>query len=217
MSLVHHDRCKECQMTRVDSPICRFHNVFNLYQCLDCKRYHVCDGGRDCVIVYTRENLVCDLTGSCVLDNVQDVCAYGPSERRAPESFTDPAVSHSARESLKGDILRYFETVGAKSEAYSTVVKNGQLNGIVGGLIDATFNECLPVMSDGECGRDLAASIYVHIIISIYSTKTVYDNLLFKCTRNKKYDHIVKNIRARWMRMVSTGDPSRDGATASCI
>ena len=63
---------------------------------------------------------------------------------------------------------------------------------------------CQHLFQDIPYAYSLVCSMYIHIIISIFSTKTVYGNVLFKCTKNKRFDNLVKQIREIWMSTLTT-------------
>ncbi|AGY30713.1 ORF30 [Retroperitoneal fibromatosis-associated herpesvirus] len=193
-----------CDMRLLDSPLCRLHNVFSLYQCVICREYHVCDGGSACVLVNTPENVICDLTGNCVADNLQETQRSGPSRIRGADMPPDTAAYHAVLACLKRDIVSNLRSWTDTWDVAEQIALEDGVSDVISGIIDDTFFDCLPVLAEARGGYALLCSMYLHVIVSIYSTKTVYNSMLFKCTKNKKYDCIAKRVRARWMHMLST-------------
>ncbi|QDQ69239.1 UL92 [Colobine gammaherpesvirus 1] len=196
----------KCDMRLVTALLCRFHGVGCLYQCLICYDYHVCDGGKECVLVNTSENVICDLTGNCVSDNFQEVQRSGPSRSRILEAPTDVSAYHAVLACLKRDIVSYLRSWPDTGDVVEQIARDDRVTDDISRIIDDTFFDCLPVLGEARGGYALICSMYLHVIISIYSTKTVYNSMLFKCTKNKKYDCIAKRVRTQWMRTLSTRD-----------
>nr|WAH70937.1 protein 31 [Eptesicus fuscus gammaherpesvirus] len=232
---------RTCSFTKVNSPICSFHRVTNIYQCEECERYHVCDGEGACHLVETRESLVCALTGRCMPSRAPDLGARGGA--RAPFFFHKGALDYGGPDghaldgvlgAVQADMARYFSTAESPdmedvraavllSPAGGDVREKGAQNGHaqptlrpeVEALIRDTFPLCRHVFAEASRGYDIICSMYVHIIISVYATKTVYGNLLFKCTKNKKYNAVVKRMREAWMSTLITGAIAAGAASTS--
>lgn len=196
-----------CSFKRIESLICSAHHVTCLYICHDCDNYHICDGGDECIVINTGESMVCFLTGNCVSDNVQD---FGSLLVKAPkplENTCEEYTYHGIAESIKKDIYMFFN----RDNNNLVEIKNAILNDTflkpeISKLIEVTLSISIHLFGKNSYGYDLICSMYIQIIISIYSTKTVYNNLLFKCTKNKRYDSILKRIRELWMSTLATGD-----------
>lgn len=101
--------------------------------------------------------------------------------------------------SQDGTPLQFRSLVGPTVPVLSSTIRD---------IIARTFSLCSHLLSDPDHGYRVICSIYIHIIISIYSSKTVYDALLFKSTKNKKLDGVLKRVREEWMRILTTGDTS---------
>lgn len=195
-----------CEMKSVASPLCQFHGVFCLYQCRQCLAYHVCDGGTECVLLHTPESVICELTGNCMLGNIQEGLFLGPVPYRTLDNQVDRDAYHGMLACLKRDIVRYLQTWPDTTVIVQEIALGDGVTDTISAIIDETFGECLPVLGEAQGGYALVCSMYLHVIVSIYSTKTVYNSMLFKCTKNKKYDCIAKRVRTKWMRMLSTKD-----------
>lgn len=195
----HNTRECKCSFTRVDDPICRLHGVSCLYRCILCNRYHVCTGGSSCLVINTGENMVCVLTGNCIIETMQDTRFCCPQSDINPSRTDRKFMFNNILASVKADIAHFFSDSARWREIYAQISADGHLNNKVSCLIDSTFEACHHLFGDIPYAYSLVCSMYIHIIISIFSTKTVYGPLLFKCTKNKKYDALVKQIRETWM------------------
>lgn len=197
-----------CEYSLLDSPICRYHEVACIYQCCTCGRYHICDGGTDCLVLNTGENMVCVLTCNCVSGNIQGVENYLQKTFTALQQNYDSAAYDGLLLSIHSDIVSFFTRASNKDlvDIAGKIIEHGDLKYKLKDLVNSTFVYCHKIFEENSCGYDLICSIYINIIISIFSTKTVYGSLLFKCTKNKKYDSIVKTMREIWMSTLITGD-----------
>lgn len=196
----------QCSFERLRNPLCQLHNITTVYQCTICEDYHVCNGGRDCLMLNTGENMVCLLTGASILDNFQDSAFIPAQSLRVPEPTTDLGAVQNIIFNIQSDMARYFSQGEGLADVKEAIIDNGDLKPRVAHIIERTFLHCQNLLEEVDYGYDLICSMYTHIIISIYSTKTVYGPLLFKCTKNKRYDGVVKRIRQEWMSMLTTGD-----------
>lgn len=159
------------------------------------------------MVINTGENMVCVLTGLCVMDNVQELGGYMIQTYNAREKGYDPNVYEGIIESIKEDIIKFFSSDYANNlEINDVIMEEGHLKSNITQLISQTFKFCFHLFEETNCGYDLICSMYIHIIISIYSKKTVYGHVLFKCTKNKKYDAILKTMREVWMSTLITID-----------
>ncbi|AMA67386.1 protein UL92 [Vespertilionid gammaherpesvirus 1] len=203
-------RCKGpegCTFIKLQSTVCNFHNIHSLYICNGCDHYHVCEGGDECIVINTGENIVCLLTGNCVSDDIEQITTIMAKTHQGLEKTYDECTYHGIAEAIKKDIKVFFnrENNGFE-EIKKSILENGELKHDVDKLIDVTLNVSIHLFRKHEYGYDLICSMYIQIIISIYSTKTVYNSLLFKCTRNKRYDSVLKKMRELWMSTLVTGD-----------
>ncbi|AIU39556.1 protein UL92 [Equid gammaherpesvirus 5] len=198
-----------CYYLRVESLICSLHGISSLYVCRECENYHVCDGGDDCIVVNTGDNMVCFLTGNCVADNIQEFCNLSVAVKKkdlecAPTD--DVNTFMGIAEAIKRDIFAFFNRENCKlAEIRAAILTEEGLRPEIGRLIEVTLRVSIHIFSKSEHGYDVICSMYVQIIISIYSTKTVYNGLLFKCTKNKRYDSVLKKMRELWMSTSATG------------
>ncbi|UTM04653.1 protein UL92 [Equid gammaherpesvirus 2] len=198
-----------CYYVRVESLICALHGVSSLYVCRACENYHVCDGGDECIVVNTGDNMVCFLTGNCVADNIQDFCDLNIAVKKK-EMECAPTDDYNTflgiAEAIKKDIFTFFNREDGKlAEIREAILTEGGLRPEIGRLIEVTLRVSIHIFSKSDHGYDVICSMYVQIIISIYSTKTVYNGLLFKCTKNKRYDSVLKKMRELWMSTSATG------------
>ncbi|AAC95557.1 orf 31 [Ateline gammaherpesvirus 3] len=200
----------QCQFNKLNTVICQYHKVFCLYQCVQCKKYHVCDGSKTCVLINTGESLVCMLTGNCIFNNFQESTFLQQDNVKEPMQQFDYTLFANILESLKQDLENYFIKSYGLEEVKNAIMNNCSLKPEIYNLIRCTFQHCCHIFGEIHYGYDIICSMYIHIIISIYSTKTVYGNLLFKCTKNKKYDYILKRMRETWMSTLITGDSGQE-------
>ncbi|ABB22248.1 hypothetical protein OvHV-2gp28 [Ovine gammaherpesvirus 2] len=198
----------QCDFTKMITMATTFHGVDYIYICPTCARYHVCDGGHECAIVTVREGLVCELTGRCVADSV----TYGTQGPNSPRG-TYTSENHCSNQSFENvvscvqqDVAFYFSNSAYEEVKMSVLAAPCELCHEVSSLIKTTFKHCQDVFRSAQCAYSLICSIYIHVIISVYSSKTVYGNLIFKCTKNKKFDSVAKSIRQAWMSTLTTGD-----------
>ncbi|AAO12371.1 unknown [Porcine lymphotropic herpesvirus 2] len=198
----------QCTFRQVINMATTYHDVNTIYRCDQCDRYHVCDGGSECLPLNTGENLVCIFTGKCIGENIQNINFLSD---QGISISTKPYEDHSFEniiESLKRDIQLYFSRSNLtliKTKIFDT---SGELKKPIEQVLKSSFKHCKHLFSEITYAYDLVCSMYIHVIISVYSARTVYGNLLFKCTKNKKHDMIVKNIRKAWMSTLITGDTS---------
>lgn len=157
------------------------------------------------------EGLVCMVTGRCLGENMQ---TSGHHYELVTWSTQEPLKNYvfsQMSSTLAADLFRYFH-IQSNTEDLMDVrtaildTKKGCLKQEIITIINRTFQFCQHLFNDAVWAQDLVKNIYIHVIISIYSSRTVYDSLLFKCTKNKKYDHILKQIRETWMSTLITGD-----------
>ena len=194
----------KCQFVRLQDPICKFHKVDCLYRCTVCNRFHVCNGGNSCLVINTGENMVCVLTGSCIMETVQDTrfCISASDTCRATTDHK--YVFNNIVLSIMSDIAYFFSSSISLKEVSQAIFIHGNLKPTICALIESTFDICQHLFQDIPYAYSLVCSMYIHIIISIFSTKTVYGNVLFKCTKNKRFDNLVKQIREIWMSTLTT-------------
>lgn len=185
-----------------------FHTVDNIFVCTECKTYHVCDGGEDCYLVNMGEGLVCELTGRCAVNSVSfgnprpmSPVIYPHHNTPGPNQFLDSVV-----QCVQRDVAIYLSSSSYEEVKDKVLLCQGELREEVADLIKTTFNHCQNIFQSAQCAYSLICSIYIHVIISVYSSKTVYGNLIFKCTKNKKFDSVAKSIRQAWMSILTTGD-----------
>lgn len=192
---------------RLEYQILRAYGVFNLYTCTFCGTWHICDGGNECHAVLAGDGLVCALTGSFLGEDYSDGMRTGVvssvgflSKEEELDGFTFAGVITA----IKQEIIVYFSSSVELKDVTEVVIMDGHLAPDISTMIDHTFPLCRHLLEEINCGYEIICSMYVHIIISIYSNKTVYDALLFKCTRNKKLDSILKQMREKWMSIITT-------------
>lgn len=208
MSAVSSPSAHICEFRRINSLICRHHKIGCIYQCESCEKYHVCDGGSECVLVDTGDNIVCKLTGKCTLDNIPEgKHVFTEHYTEQIDGWIDGRRFCSMFESLKRDLYSYFKDVDKNVDISRHIIGDGCLNPVVQDIIKETLKTCQNLFKEPDGYEyDLLKSIYVHVIISIYSGHTIYNPSLFKCTKNKKYDSIAKQIRTIWMSIHKTGE-----------
>ncbi|ARW78094.1 protein UL92 [Common bottlenose dolphin gammaherpesvirus 1 strain Sarasota] len=196
----------QCDFSKVDTPICRRHRITCIYVCRQCHAYHVCDGGRECVAINTGENVVCLLTGRCIEDNTLDIGSLASGTLKRIEQPYEKHVYENIIQSLKVDLRNFFSAGQSMKEVKMAIFDQASSSLLpeIESLIADTFPMCASLFGEISWAYDVVCSMYIHIIISIYSTRTVYGNLLFKCTKNKRYDIILKRMRERWMSMLTT-------------
>lgn len=192
-----------------------FHNISNIFVCPQCRKYHVCDGYGECLPVNMGDGLVCVLTGRCVAENIsfQHIAFAQPPMLQGAKLMYEDQSFEAIIGNVQEDVLAYFEK-SAHSEIKDQILDGpGKLKQEVLDLIKKTFSYCYYIFSSVSYAYSLVCSIYIHVIISVYSSKTVYGNLIFKCTKNKKFDAVVKSIRQTWMSTLTTGDTASIAAT----
>ncbi|BBB06480.1 hypothetical protein [Rhinolophus gammaherpesvirus 1] len=195
-----------CCFKKVEYLICSAHQVDCLYICPDCEHYHICDGGDDCIFINTGESIVCFLTGNCVSDNVQEFSSLLVKAHKPLDSTCEDYTYYGIAGCIKRDIFVFFNRDNSNlKEIRDAVSDETALKPDISRLVDITLKVTIHLFGKNGYGYDLICSMYVQIIISIYSTRTVYNNLLFKSTRNKRYDTILKRIRELWMSTLATG------------
>ncbi|AAO12333.1 hypothetical protein KM546_gp27 [Porcine lymphotropic herpesvirus 3] len=196
----------QCEFRMVENMATSYHNVQTIYMCVVCDKYHVCDGGTECLPLNTGENMVCLFTGKCMAENLQNINFLCDEIKTKCDKTYEDHSFENILESLKQDIQLYF------SRSNLSVIKNkifdasGELKKEIDKVLKLSFQCCQHLFGEISYAYDLVCSIYIHVIISVYATQTVYGNLLFKCTKNKKHDVVVKNIREVWMSTLITGD-----------
>ncbi|AJG42955.1 hypothetical protein KM481_gp25 [Harp seal herpesvirus] len=210
-------RCKwpdSCTFERLSNTICAYHKVSCIFKCSSCHNYHTCDGGDECIVINTGENLVCMLTGSCIFNEIHDFKNIIVKTHKVLDKKPDECTLHGVLQSIKSDLVSFFCNANNNlDEVRAIILDDSQLKPNIEKLINITFVEAQQLFYTCEYGYDIICSMYIQIIISIYSTKTVYDNLLFKCMRNKKYDAVLKKMRELWMCTLLTGDSVPTSAT----
>ncbi|AIA62067.1 orf31 [Alcelaphine gammaherpesvirus 2] len=201
-------RPHQCYFTKMITMATTFHSIDNIFVCTECQSYHVCDGGEDCCLINMGEGLVCELTGRCAVDSVSfgNPCPtspvnYSSGHTPCPNQFLDSVVHCVQR-----DVGLYFSSSSYQEVKDKILICPGELRDEVANLIKITFNHCQHIFQSAQCAYSLICSIYIHVIISVYSSKTIYGNLIFKCTKNKKFDSVAKSIRQAWMSILTTGD-----------
>lgn len=163
------------------------------------------------------DGLVCALTGSFLGQDYRDVArtgVVGSTRFLAREEELDSFTFAGVVTAIKAELVVYFTSSAELKDVTQTVVTDGQLAPDVSTMIDYTFSLCRHLLEEINCGYQIICSMYVHIIISIYANKTVYDALLFKCTRNKKLDAILKQMRERWMSIITTRASSQENVAS---
>nr|WEM32496.1 hypothetical protein [Bovine gammaherpesvirus 4] len=207
------NKIHRCSMGLFNTPLCLRHKVNCVYFCSECEKIHLCDGGKECVMTNTGENMVCLLTGNCIFENLQGIKDY-VSNVYVLEQKCDQNMFLNIIQSIIEDIFKFFTSVCVLPEIQEALLgEEGELKPHIIQLIKKTFGLCAHVFGETKCGYDLICSMYIHVIISIYSSKTVYGNLLFKCTKNKKYDSVVKKMREQWMSTLIIGDSCHTNVT----
>lgn len=204
-----------CSYARLEYQILRAHGVSELYACTVCGRWHICDGGDECRVVIMGDGLVCALTGSFLGEDYREGARTGGGSLTAclaREEELDSFTFAGVVTSIKAELVVYFTLSAELKDVTRLVVIQDQLAPGVSAMIDHTFPLCRHLLEEINCGYQIICSMYVHIIISIYANKTVYDALLFKCTRNKKLDAILKQMRERWMSIITTHASSLENA-----
>ncbi|ALE14743.1 ORF31 [Felid gammaherpesvirus 1] len=198
---------ESCTLDRVNYTICGYHNISCIFRCCVCNHYHICDGGDECVVINTGESLVCMLTGSCLTNEIQDYKNLVVRAHKALEKKPDGYTLQCVLQAVKRDIVNFFSNAESVLNEVKNVIllNNETLTHDIEKLIDLTYSETHQLFSTCEYGYNIICSMYIQIIISIYSSKTIYNNLLFKCTKNKKYDTILKRMRELWMSTLTTG------------
>lgn len=204
----------QCEFRKLETPICTFHSISCIYHCDECDTYHVCDGGVECIPIDTGENMVCVLTGKCIDDNMAASVTVVDGVFKRLDEHCEKHVYENIILSLKLDIIKFFSSVQNMEDVQKVIFKsNGELTSDIETLISSTFHFCARLFDDVTWAYDLVCSMYIHIIISVYSSRTVYGNLLFKCTKNKRYDTILKQMREAWMSTLTTDGCSPDAKT----
>nr|QRE02512.1 hypothetical protein [Otarine gammaherpesvirus 4] len=212
----------QCQFERMKSRAALENAIACIYHCNECGAYHVCDGGAQCKLVDTGESVVCILTGSCVGDTghgTSSVITCGDAATiMNTESYERQAFDNIIR-ALQVDIGHFFSTASDMDDVQSAVLDGtgGCLKPTIADLIAATFHLCYHLFDEAACAYDIVCSMYIHIIISVYSTRTVYGSLLFKCTKNKRYDAILKRMRQQWMHMLTIEMEPQQNAECSQV
>lgn len=209
------NRCQQrggdrpCCYIRLNYPILVEQGVNDIFECALCHAYHICTGGNECPTVGTSDGIVCGLTGICLGENLQSPAP--PLYHQRPLADGSSELENFGLNNIiaviKSDLARYFITSEELGEVSSAITEGGSLTRRVGYLIEVTFPLCKHIIEEINCGYDIVCSMYIHIIISIYSNRTVYDTLLFKCTRSKKLDAVLKRMRERWMSIATTLEP----------
>ncbi|AAB66400.1 hypothetical protein [Murine herpesvirus strain 4556] len=194
-------RCKrgqdKCMMRPLSNPLTEAYNVQNLYQCLNCDDYHLCNGSLNCDPLVDREGIVCTVTGKYIQCNVRESPMCGAACLDVdihPEDNTDCILR-----ALFGDIVDIINKLDDIAEIKDKILAGDSLNEHIKKKIECTFPMCANIINCNSQGYSILCSMFVHIIMSIYANKTIYGHMLFKCTRNKKYDTIAKKIREKWM------------------
>lgn len=195
----------KCVFEKINNPLCEALFVSIIYRCNICEKYHICDGGQACMLVNTGETTVCLLTGVQTYENMQPAIRALTTPLTTSESCNAPTCFDHIVTSLQNDIALFFNQQSNLKDLHAIILENSQLNVTVKQLIKNTFMEFYMAFESLLCNYDIICSMYIHVIILIYSSKTVYGNLLFKCTKNKKFDFIVKRLRQSWMHMLKTG------------
>nr|BEG23101.1 homolog of EHV2 ORF31 protein UL92 [Macronycteris gammaherpesvirus 1] len=196
-----------CFFEKLNSLICMHHQLTCLYICQNCEHYHVCDGGDECIVINTGESMVCLLTGNCISENVQEFTNLMVKVLNSPQSKYEEYCYQGLTERVKKDLFAFFNRNNENiAEIKEVILNQNSLKPEISKLVDATLGVCSHLFGKDGYGYDLICSMYIQIIISIYSTKTVYNSLLFKCTRNKRYDCVLKRMRELWMSTSVTGD-----------
>ncbi|ADW24372.1 hypothetical protein RHVP.31 [Cricetid gammaherpesvirus 2] len=189
-----------CRMNQVQTPLCTFYNLQTIFRCMDCSNYHICNGGKDCDPLISSEGVVCAKTGKFIRLDMKFSTIYN-KEVADHHGQDQQAENEATLNSLYEDIVNILLQVDDIEEVKTAVICDKELAKSVKQQIASTFSECVQVIRENEQGYSIVCSMYVHVIISMYATKTIYGNLLFKCTRNKKHDAIAKKIREKWMLM----------------
>lgn len=190
----------KCHMTMVQNPLTEFYSIHSLYVCESCGKYHLCSGTSQCIPIVAKEGLICDITGKYIQSNVKETDTMVTNE--SVEKCTQVLESECTLHALYSDILEIINKLDDISEIRPDLVYGGELNPIIKQNIAATLSHCVSIIQGTSSGYSIVCSMYVHIIMSIYAKKTIYGHMLFKCTRNKKYDAIAKKIREKWMYIV---------------
>lgn len=196
-------KCSFCPINHsIASMVYKFKNIF---VCVYCKRYHICDGSDGCSLVDTGEGVVCAYTGNCV---------YEQSMKDVTTSICNPKVIENKDSTLQNTFnaivcrLYYYFSEVLKIEKITSTIFDSDKNfrSEILDLIFATFPHCHHIFNenDNDTAIQLVTSMYIHLIISIYANRTVYGNMLFKSTKNKKYDTVLKQMREVWMSMQVT-------------
>lgn len=163
------------------------------------------------------DHLICELSGAFLEDNFQPQAPPRAEGRGGvvgvedDENFAYSNLTYS----LKTDLARYFSACRVLDDAATArIVIRGRecLQPRIAALIDRTLSHCRHLFEEINCGYDIICSMYIHLLISVYSNRTVYDALLFKCTKNKRLDTILKRMRQTWMSIMLTSEPSGGGA-----
>lgn len=184
-------------MITVHNPLTDFYSVHSLYVCDTCDKYHLCSGSMNCVPVVDKEGLVCEITGKCIQSNVKDIETVVLDE--PTNKYVQFMESEFILQSIYSDIVEIINKLDDISEIIPEIVINNELNLPIKKNIASTLHLCMYIIHAGSTGYSTVCSMYVHIIMSIYAKKTIYGHMLFKCTRNKKYDATAKKIREKWM------------------
>lgn len=195
-----------CNYEKVNNPLCQQLAVSSLYRCTECEQYHICEGKESCVLINAGETTVCLLTGVQVCENFQEGVYCSQNTDPNTEALNIPSSFHHVITSLQGDIAKFFSQHPNLSEIQATILESGVLHPNIKDCIEKTFKELYRSFEEVPCTYNVICSMYIHVIILIYASKTVYGSVLFKCTKNKKYDCIVKQLRQAWMHMLRTGD-----------
>lgn len=205
--------CEKCTFEPLSHSL--FHSIHkfeNIFVCKKCVTYHVCDGGDTCSLIDTGETYVCTYTGNCT-----DVPAikYVTIDNSMCKNSDENTAVH-LQNTLNTIIcnLYYYFTEVVQIEKITSAIFDSDKNfqPCILDLIFASFQCCHALFNNAECNDSvikLVTSMYVHLIISVYANQTVYGSKLFKSTKNKKHDVILKQMREAWMSTLVTSSSSK--------
>ncbi|AAK38229.1 ORF21 [callitrichine gammaherpesvirus 3] len=195
-----------CSFMRLTSPLLVASRITDMFVCEGCQTYHVCDGSSECHLIETHDGVVCAMTGRDVGPDLKPVvrpwtCARCEAEN---QSTWDPEEIQTLLLNITNHLYAYFRKDNVIPGVQAALFDDdGVLRPHIPALISFVFPYCLPLMKSTDSVR-LIVSLYIHVIIAIYSRRTIYGCMLFKSMRNKKTDLVAKRMREAWMSTLTT-------------
>nr|QAM89320.1 BDLF4 [human gammaherpesvirus 4] len=199
-----------CSYSKLEFHLPLPESMASVFACWGCGEYHVCDGSSECTLIETHEGVVCALTGNYMGPHFQPALRPWTEIRQDTQDQRDkwePEQVQGLVQTVVNHLYHYFlneNVISGVSEALFD--QDGALRPHIPALVSFVFPCCLMLFRGASSEKvvDVVLSLYIHVIISIYSQKTVYGALLFKSTRNKRYDAVAKRMRELWMSTLTT-------------